>query len=370
MPASLIGRNANYRPLYVEDSGVLWAGRYLTICRSTDDGKTFEPVASYDGGVIDRIAAHRYTVRRALRGGLLGMTRLSNGTNLLTVRKRILRMRADEDRIEDVFRLSRGTRPLTICESPDGFIYFGEYFSNKQRDEAHVYVSADGGDSWDVAYTFSKGEIRHIHGVIYDPFRKGLWIVTGDDDRESRILFTEDNFSTVDTVLGGSQRTRAATLIPLADGIIVPTDTPQEQNYIQWFEPNENRLQRVHPVPGSVFYSFQAGEYCVLSVAVERSAVNRTDDASLWVSKNGFDWACIHENPKDNWPTRHYRRLPRRMANRVTMQHGLFLLPQGRSNRPILHAYGQALIDDDERMMTWNLGGEAEAPESIVHTPD
>src|SRR4029077_2551503 len=52
-------------------------------------------------------------------------------------------------------QVQRGTRPLHVTAVPSGKIYWGEYFDNRDRAEVHIYVSADRGRTWQIAYTFS-----------------------------------------------------------------------------------------------------------------------------------------------------------------------------------------------------------------------
>ena len=350
---------AGYKPLYVEPNGTLWAGRGLAIVRSDDDGRSFVEVARYQGTTTDRAAAANRVLGRVLRGGFHGLTPLRDGGLLATVRKRLLKKDADADRFREVFRFPRGSRPLNLCQTPTGRVFFGEYFSNPRRDSVHVYGSADAGESWEPVHTFAPGAVRHVHGVFHDPFANGQWILTGDDDDESRILFTDDEFRHVDVVFQGSQHVRAATVVPTESGVIVPTDTPFQQNYIQWVDRQTGRIERVREIPGSVLHGCVAGDHAVISVAVESSRTNTCRDASIWVSRDGLSWRELYRRAKDNWPIRTYRLLPAKWANRVTMQHGAFVLPHGRGGRPIVYAAGQALECDDNRMLCWDLDEEA-----------
>ena len=40
-----------------------------------------------------------------------------------------------------LIRIPRGTRPLHMTATPDGRVFFGEYFDNDERDEVHIYTS-------------------------------------------------------------------------------------------------------------------------------------------------------------------------------------------------------------------------------------
>src|ERR1700690_1395932 len=84
--------------------------------------------------------------------------------------------------------IRRGTRPLHITAVPGGKIYWGEYFDNRERAEVHIYSSQDHGHTWQVAYTFPTGAVRHVHNIVYDRWANCLWILTGDNGAECKVL--------------------------------------------------------------------------------------------------------------------------------------------------------------------------------------
>lgn len=283
------------------------------------------------------------------------MLPLPDGSSLATIRGRILKRNPDASSFRDVFRIPRGSRPMNICLLPDGNLYWGEYFFNYRRQAVHVYGSTDAGESWRIVHTFPPGAVRHVHGIVYDPYQQGLWIFTGDSDRESKIMFTPDQFRTIKVVFEGSQQIRAASMIPLPEGVLVPTDTPQEQNYIRWLDPSRNILEQIAPVPGSVFYGNTIGDWIVLSVCPENSPINAGRHALLLVSKDGRRWSELYVQQKDFWHGPSW--LP--FVRLPFFQHPVFIPTPGSSRGPILYAYGQALANDDDCLLVWNLDEEA-----------
>jgi hypothetical protein len=197
------------------------------------------------------------------------------------------------------------------------------------------------GRTWGIQYSFQKGQIRHVHGLFHDPYRDGCWVLTGDTDEECKILFSPDRFHTLEVVTQGSQRVRAATMIPLEEGIILPMDSPLEDNYIQHFVPETGKIDKIRPIPGSCFCSTRAGEYYLISTAVEPRKKNKQRVASIWFSKNGFDWKELYSQEKDIWPK--------------YFQHGILWLTTGLNGRPTAFAYGQAVKKDDGYLLKWNL---------------
>jgi hypothetical protein len=334
---------SGFRPLYVDTNGYLWAGKANKLLVSKDHGYTFQVIARYQKDPIDKIACSSRTLSRLSRFGLSAVLPLNNGGILSVARKKILLCEAGSSQMIPVFRITRGSRPLSVCQIPTGEIFFGEYFSNSKREEVHIFGSNDGGKTWTVVYTFPPGSIRHIHSIIFDQFRKGCWVLTGDSDDECKMLFTKDGFHTLETIVAGNQRARAVSAIPLPKGLIVPTDTPLEKNVIQLFDPEKRQFETIYELPSSAFFTGQAGDYLLVSTAVEPSHVNSNSYASLFVSSNnGRSWVELYRQKKDGLPMKLF-------------QHGALVLPAGKNPNAVVYAYGQALKKIDGRMLSWRL---------------
>lgn len=123
---------------------------------------------------------------------------------------------------------SRMNNPLMLAKKDNGNILFGEYFSNNDHETVCVFEREYG--NWKKVYSFPAGSIYHIHGIVVDGNK--TYILTGDEDKESAIWYTQDNFKHVQMLVGGSQRFRACVAYPYQDGLIYATDTPSEQNHL------------------------------------------------------------------------------------------------------------------------------------------
>lgn len=86
--------------------------------------------------------------RRFLRAEINGLYSLKNGNYLLIAKKGIFYKNNHSAVFRKVFSISRGSRPLNLCELPNGHIYWGEYFANIEKEAVHIYVSIDGGLTW------------------------------------------------------------------------------------------------------------------------------------------------------------------------------------------------------------------------------
>jgi len=226
-------------------------------------------------------------------------------------------------------------------------VYFGEYFNNPDRDAVHVYGSEDG-EHWSVVHTFSAGTIRHVHNVVEDPYRQGLWVLTGDSDDESGLWFTGDDFQTLSRVVGGTQRTRAVDLIPLEDELIVPTDTPLEQNYVQHLDPESGELTRVASLPNSAFYAVEQGDLLFISTVAEPSSCNDTNSATVFASRDGTQWTRLAAFERD-WALIRERH---QFVDRAIRHPEVRLVP-GRNETGFVFAYGRGIRVADGQCLRW-----------------
>ena len=257
-------------------------------------------------GFFERIFVKIGLTRRILRLDITDMVCLSDNSLVAISRKAILFKAQNESSFKIVHQVERGSRPLNICQHPDGNLYWGEYFGNSNRDEVHIYGSTNGTD-WEICYTFPKNSIRHVHGIYWDSFREGLWVLTGDDDHESGLWFTKDAFKTLTCVVSGSQKARAVSIIPLKNRIIVPTDTPREVNFIQSFNPKTNKFFNLKKISGSAFHCFADESIFLVTTVVEPSIINQSKNVEVWASIDATEWKLIANLKQDFWSSLSYK---------------------------------------------------------------
>lgn len=332
-----------YRVLHVEGT-TLYASRGLDLFRSTDEGASFQRIGFAPGDWLERTMARTQLTSRVFRTGFHGITPLPTGDLIASVRGSMLRLAKDSLRFEPAHELQRGHRPLNVCVHPSGRSYFGEYFSNPGREEVHVFGSDDG-SRWDVVGTFEEKSIRHIHGIVWDPYREGMWVLTGDEGDEAGLWWTDDEFRTIEPVLRGDQRARAVTVLPLESGLVVPMDSPFEVNHIQHFDPRSGDLQSLATVPGSVFFSGRTQGLWLLSTAVETSEVNCDQRPALFASRDGIDWHLATRFRRD-WPV-----LARTGS---LLQWPSLILPTGTSSLSTVFASGQGLRGAHGHLLGWS----------------
>ncbi|MBI4634948.1 MAG: hypothetical protein HY727_01235 [Candidatus Rokubacteria bacterium] len=300
------------------------------------------PVGRFDARPWRRATGRWRPTARLFRDGFHALATLPDGTLVAAVAGAIVVLRAGGARFEVTHRVTRGTRPLALAVTPQGHVFWGEYFSNPHREAVHVYGSRDGGQHWDIVHTFAAGVVRHVHGVVYDGFADCLWVLTGDDDRESAIWKVSPDWRRCETVVEGSQQARAVTLQPTPEALYFATDTPAEQNWIYRLD-RRGDLQRLAPISGSCFWSAQAGGRVFFSTAVEPSRRNTSPLARLYGGSEADGWQQLLAWRRDRWPGRLF-------------QYPNIVFASGRSDRGLLAATGVAVRDNDEVTSVWRVG--------------
>jgi hypothetical protein len=278
---------------------------------------------------------------RLFRDGFHALAVLSSGHVVAAVPGAIITLGPGESEFHVSHGVLRGTRPLHIAVTPDDHIFWGEYFDNAQRDEVHIYVSLDRGATWNVAYTFPKRAIRHVHNIVYDQWENCLWVLTGDNGPECSILRASCDFTTVDAVLSGNQQARAVAIVPTSAGLYFSSDTPLETNHV-YFLDRHGELSERAPLSSSSIYGCRAGEAMFFSTMIEPSAVNLGRSVSLYGSPDGLDWQCVMQWEKDPWPMSFF-------------QYGNALLPDGLNTSGLLAVSAVAVKKADQETSIWRL---------------
>jgi hypothetical protein len=321
---------------------VLYASRRYTLLRAqTQAGTKFqwERVGRYRPAAWRTVTASSRLASRLFRDGFHALATLSSGHMVGTVPRAIVTLSPGETEFYVSHKVFRGTRPLHLAVTPSDHIFWGEYFDNPRRDEVHIYASNDRGAHWEVAHTFPKGAIRHVHNIVYDEFENCLWILTGDNGSECRILRVSCDFKTVDVILSGNQQARSAALVPTRVALYFSSDTPFETNHVYRLDRRGN-VARVAELSGSSIYGCRVGNAVFFSTMVEPSAINSSRNVSLYGSLDGIQWQRVLNGKKDRWPMGMF-------------QYGNAFLPDGNTTTNLLAVTTIAVEGADLETSIW-----------------
>jgi hypothetical protein len=292
----------------------------------------WQPVASFHPAWWRNLTTTVRLSSRLFRDGFHALTVLPSGALIAAVPGAIITLTPGEKEFRTSHLITRGTRPLHITAVPGGKVYWGEYFDNASRDEVHIYASDDGA-SWDVAYTFPKEAIRHVHNIVHDPWGDCLWVLTGDYGNECRVLRASCDFKHVDAVLQGNQQARAVAVVSTEDGLYFSSDTPLEANYVYHLD-RHGMLAQQAPLSSSSIYGCRVGQNIFFSTMVEPSEVNPDQNVRVYGSRDGHDWRSILSWKKDRWPMKFF-------------QYGNAFLPDGENTTQYLAVSTVAVEGDD-----------------------
>lgn len=151
-------------------------------------------------------------------------------------------------------------------------IAYGEYTINENKNDVSIYTRGiNANDKWKKVYTFPENTITHIHAIVPDPYRDGVLILTGDDDKNSGIWLAQNDFESVKPLIVGSQQYRSCCAYPLEQGILYATDTPLEDNYLYFASEQEEKwiVHKIASLTGSCIYSTKWNDKYLFSTTVE-----------------------------------------------------------------------------------------------------
>ena len=325
------------------DRNVLYASRRYTllVCDTANGDFEWRAVAKYSPPWWRNLSASTRLSSRFFRDGFHALSVLGSGHLVAAVPGAIVTLRPGNNEFRVSHKILRGTRPLHICSVPNGAIYWGEYFDNPNRDEVHIYGSHDEGKTWSIAYTFPQSTIRHVHNIVYDQWDNCLWVLTGDNGSECRILRATCDFQTVEVALAGNQQARAVALVPTRDALYFSSDTPSESNHVYRLD-RAGKLTRLAGLTSSSIYACRVGESLFFSTMVEPSGANRDRNARLFGSRDSSNWTSLLDWRKDRWPMKYF-------------QYGNVLLPDGNNRSGLLALTTIAVEKNDLETTMWRL---------------
>lgn len=152
----------------------------------------------------------------------------------------------------------RGVMAHGLTQDDRGAIYYGEYATAAGHGTrtARIWRSRDEGRTFEVAYEFAPGAVRHIHGVQWDPVGRAIWVSTGDQDSGSRVGFSRDGAASFTWIGEGSQDFRVCSLLFLETTVAWGTDADRSvSRVLRWSRSDGTVTVAARPLPGPSFYA-------------------------------------------------------------------------------------------------------------------
>ena len=181
----------------------------------------------------------------------------------------------------------------------NNYAYFGEY-QNSRPYAVKIVRLSDDGQKAEICYTFPEGRIKHIHSITWDPYRKRLWIATGDTNEEVGLYYTDNDFATVTYFNGGKQAWRMIGLLPTEERLYWGSDAgkdamQEDVNYIYSWNFSKNSLEKICEIGNPAYYSvFLDNGGMLIGTTYEPGMKQLTEhSAALWYSLEGKQWEKI-----------------------------------------------------------------------------
>ncbi len=298
----------------VQPHDILYGTEDHIIWKSLDSGKNWKKIcvlqpatSSVAGRIKDKILRNGVLRRYRRNIGINNLVVLHSGVMIAQYDK-IYRCPAHKKIASPVFDLQKEgiSSPLKngLCYNYDtGHLYFGEYIIHRPA-SIKIVRGRDDGRTWEICYQFPRGGIRHVHGIYYDQYRARLWICTGDNNSESGLYYTDDDFKTVQLYGGGDQSWRMVSLLITEDNLIWGTDAGQDapgniKNYIYKLNVKSGQREKLCCIDKPAYYStfLRDGSMCIATTFEPKIARRITPSADLWWSKTGNDWDILYSFP-------------------------------------------------------------------------
>lgn len=325
------------RALFVQENKI-WVAQGLDFFAINAVGERVSPKYSV-GKVTDRFFGSIRLSRQLLRLGIHHLLPLNNGSFLVVLKKETLVL--DQDgRIVNIFSGYRGNKPghRGVCVTPDGTIFFGEYTININNDNpTSLYRSQDDGLSFQKILTFAKDEVRHIHFVQWDKYENCLWMGTGDKDSECRLMRSQDNGDSWETIGEGNQQWRAVGISLTKDSLYWGTDAGSvpDPNFIVRMDRGTRELTKIQQVQGPCHGNAVMGDGTVfVSTGIEGGENEQDRCAHLWQVQPDGRVQEVYKMQKDILP--------------LIVQYGVMRFPMGLDSSDIVVFTAYALQSDGE----------------------
>ena len=336
------------RAVLVEEDGTLYIGRTHEILSSRDDGASWQRVSTLPRSPLRQAAEWSRLACRLIRHEIRALVRLQDGSFVAANRQGVFHGRAGDESFQRSLA-EEGDLPLMppmrISRGPGDLVLFGEYGSGGGR-AVRLYASRDGGRHFEIVHTLEEGRVLHVHNLVYDPRLDHYWVLAGDHDHEPGIGMLSADLRRFEWFVSGKQHYRAVEVFDFGDRLVYATDTEMEQNGLIALDKGTGRHERLRDFPGSCIYACRFGGLYTIATSVEPSPVNRTVEATLWVSRDAENWSQIYSARKDAWSADYF-------------QFGSIVLPVGCSGRETMLFSGQAIRGIDGRALTARLTADA-----------
>ncbi len=264
------------------EAGNFYLSRRNLLFQTSSLKPPFKQIAVIDAPFWKQAASKVRLAQRLLRFQVTNVIPLANGDIFVTFDKSAGIVRNGKfQALKNLFRPCRVLRSACAVNEA-GDIFFGEYLANDERGEMRIYKYTAGSDALETIYTFAPNSIKHIHGLYFDEFSKSIFCLTGDDDKECRILRSFDEFQTIEIIGQGDETWRAVSVLFSEKAFYYGMDAEFSVNHIYKVKRENFERKSLGEVTGTVFYSKQIGADLFFTTTAENAPSQTENVAALW----------------------------------------------------------------------------------------
>ncbi len=193
--------------------------------------------------------------------------------------------------------VGRGLMSTGLVSPGKNEFLFGEYFRNDKRNEVKIYMFGNTGKSWECAYEFLKGQIKHIHAVQKDPYTGKIWVCTGDEDPESGIGWIDPESGNLVYIGQGSQAWRTCQLVFTEKSVYWGADTGHAlMSGIYKWNRVTGGVSRLAGIEGGILFATRLENGSILMSTDREGFPNEKDDLTRLIIIGKDDmistWDC------------------------------------------------------------------------------
>lgn len=261
---------------------------------------------------IKGILGHFQLTNRMLRMEPRCAGRLSEQKYIVSVLGKLWLVDISQSKLVELRGMRQGYSLISFCVD-NGRLYWGEYGANPSHNNINIYC-IDSNLNLNIVYTFPKGTIRHIHGIIKDG--DGFIVMTGDNEDGAGIYRVNTDWTQMEPWKIGEQKYRAVVGFPFEGGLLYATDSVETENHLRLIEADGNE-HILTPINGSCIYGCETKDYFLFSTTVESheggglrklfsnelgGGIKSRDVHILAVDKQNLGIRVVKKYRKDIWP--------------------------------------------------------------------
>ncbi|MBV7327259.1 hypothetical protein KFU94_03190 [Chloroflexi bacterium TSY] len=297
------------------------ASRGLTIVHSEDGGINWREFCRLPTAPL-RALLHMWPLyRRLVRGGIhiiQPFDQTSRDRWVAIAGDSLFLLKESGQRVQPLWELPHGRRLLTRSACiVDGALFIADYWANPTRSNVYIYriglmeaANSGGTGQAERFYGFPSGSARHVHVIQHDPYSGKLWVSTGDQDAECRVIQLDPSTGETTLVGEGEQQWRTISFAFRADAVYWGTDNHLGRNYLLRYDRNTKQIEQLGTVVGPVYYHANLKDAIVFGTSAEKGEGEQDGFGRIYgvpvtpkntLEANRWDVHELLALPKDRW---------------------------------------------------------------------